>query len=182
MTRVHPSAGAASSATTSSSDHCGVGARSVWAVPAERISQLKISDVQTFTNLAAETQKNKRSTAERLYSQGLAQLSRDDYARALPYFEKAAEADPKFPLVHAMLARAWGQLGYKQKHQEEAKKAFDLSADLPRALRLLVEGEYHERVGKQEQAASVYHALFEPRNRCLQLAREDYAVARALHL
>ena len=76
-----------------------------FAVPAERISQLKISDVQTFTSLVAETQKNKRSSAERLYSQGLAQLSRDDYTRALPYFEKAAEADVNY-------AEAWYQAGY----------------------------------------------------------------------
>lgn len=76
-----------------------------FAVPAERISQLKISDVQTFTNLAAETQKNKRASAERLYSQGVAQLSRDDYARALPYFEKATDADPNY-------AEAWYQAGY----------------------------------------------------------------------
>lgn len=76
-----------------------------FAVPAERISQLKISDVQTFTTLAAETQKNKRSAAERLYSQGLAQLSRDDYARAVAYFEKATDADPNY-------AEAWYQAGY----------------------------------------------------------------------
>ena len=76
-----------------------------FAVPAERISQLKIADVQTFSSLVAETQKNKRSAAERLYSQGLAQLSRDDYARALPYFEKAAETDPNY-------AEAWYQAGY----------------------------------------------------------------------
>jgi len=76
-----------------------------FAVPAERISQLKITDVQTFAALASETQKNKRSAAERLYSQGLAQLSRDDYARAVPYFEKAVEADPNY-------AEAWYQLGY----------------------------------------------------------------------
>ena len=76
-----------------------------FAVPAERISQLKISDVQTFTSLVAETVKNKRSSAERLYSLGLAQLSRDDYTRALPYFEKAAEADVNY-------AEAWYQAGY----------------------------------------------------------------------
>ncbi|MEO6654464.1 MAG: trypsin-like peptidase domain-containing protein [Pyrinomonadaceae bacterium] len=76
-----------------------------FAVPAERISQLKISEIQTFSSLTAETQKNKRSSAERLYSQGLAQLSRDDYARALPYFEKAAEADGNY-------AEAWYQAGY----------------------------------------------------------------------
>ena len=43
-----------------------------FAVPSERISQLKVSEVQTFSSLASETQKNKRSAAERMYSQGLA--------------------------------------------------------------------------------------------------------------
>ncbi len=76
-----------------------------FAVPAERISALKVGEIQTFASLQAETQKNKRSSAERLYSQGLALLSRDDYARALPYFEKAVEADPNY-------AEAWYQAGY----------------------------------------------------------------------
>ena len=76
-----------------------------FAVPAERISQLKIGEIQTVSTLTAETQKNKRSTAEHFYSLGLAQLSRDDYARALPNFEKATEADPNY-------AEAWYQAGY----------------------------------------------------------------------
>lgn len=76
-----------------------------FAVPSERISQLKIGELQSFSTLAAETTKNKRSAAERLYSQGLAQLSRDDYARALPYFEKAVDIDANY-------AEAWYQAGY----------------------------------------------------------------------
>ncbi len=76
-----------------------------FAVPAERISQLRVNDLQSFSSLSAESQKNKRSSAERLYSQGLAQLSRDDYARALPYFEKAVETDPNY-------AESWYQAGY----------------------------------------------------------------------
>ena len=76
-----------------------------FAVPAERISQLRINDLQSFSSLSAESQKNKHSTAERLYSQGLAQLSRDDYARALQYFEKAVDADLNY-------AEAWYQAGY----------------------------------------------------------------------
>ena len=76
-----------------------------FAVPAERIGQLKINDLQSFSSLSAESQKNKHSAAERLYSQGVAQLSRDDYARALPYFEKATEADANY-------AEAWYQAGY----------------------------------------------------------------------
>src|ERR1035437_4521150 len=85
-----------------------------FAVPAERIAQLRVNDVQTFSSLATETQKNKRSAAERLYSQGLAQLALDDYSRALPYFEKAAETDPNY-------AEAWYQAGYcrSEEHTSE---------------------------------------------------------------
>jgi tetratricopeptide (TPR) repeat protein len=76
-----------------------------FAVPAERITQLRITELQTFSSLTAESQKNKRAAAERYYSQGLAQLSRDDYAKALPYFEKAVETDASY-------AEAWYQAGY----------------------------------------------------------------------
>jgi DNA-binding winged helix-turn-helix (wHTH) protein/tetratricopeptide (TPR) repeat protein len=99
--------------------------------------------------------------AARFYSLGVAKLRQFDALAAKDLLEQAAEADPKFSMVHAMLARAWAQLGYEQKHHEEAKTAFDLSTDLPRAQRLLVEGEYYESLGKQDQAASVYDALFE---------------------
>ncbi len=89
-----------------------------FAVPAERILQLKVTEVQTFSTLSAESQKNKRFLAERLYSQGLAQLSRDDYLRAVPYFEKAAETDPNY-------AEAWYQTGFSygalEKHAEALK-------------------------------------------------------------
>jgi tetratricopeptide (TPR) repeat protein len=99
--------------------------------------------------------------AARFYSLGATKLRQFDALAAKDLLEQAAEIDPKFSLVHAKLARAWSQLGYDQKYQEEAKKAFDLSTDLPRAQRLLVEGEYYESMGRQERAASVYHALFE---------------------
>ncbi len=76
-----------------------------FAVPAERISQLKVGELQTFMSFSSEAQRNKRSAAERLYSQGLAQLSRDDFTRAAALFEKAAETDPTY-------AEAWYQTGY----------------------------------------------------------------------
>lgn len=76
-----------------------------FAVPSERILQLKVSELQTVSSLSAVTQKNKRATAESLYSQGVAMLSRDDFQRALPFFEKAAETDPTY-------AEAWYQAGF----------------------------------------------------------------------
>jgi tetratricopeptide (TPR) repeat protein len=76
-----------------------------FAVPSERISQLKQTQLQTFASLTAETQKNKRSAAQSLYSQGLGILSRDEYARAVPFFEKAVDIDPNY-------AEAWYQAGF----------------------------------------------------------------------
>jgi tetratricopeptide (TPR) repeat protein len=76
-----------------------------FAVPSERISQLKIGELQTFAALNSASQQNKRSAAQSLYSQGLGILSRDDYARAVTFFEKAAEIDPNY-------AEAWYQAGF----------------------------------------------------------------------
>lgn len=76
-----------------------------FAVPSERILQLKVTELQTVSTLSAVTQKNKRAAAESLYSQGVALLSRDDFQRALPFFEKAAETDPGY-------AEAWYQAGF----------------------------------------------------------------------
>lgn len=76
-----------------------------FAVPAERIMQMRVGEAQSVSNLTAESTKSKRAVAERFYSQGVAQLSRDDYERALPYFERAAEMDPTY-------AEAWYQAGY----------------------------------------------------------------------
>lgn len=99
--------------------------------------------------------------AARFYALGVAKLREFDALAAKDLLEQAAKADPKFSLVHSMLAHAWADLGYQQKRREEAKTSLDLASDLPRAQRMLVEGEYYESLGKQEQAASVYRALFE---------------------
>jgi len=99
--------------------------------------------------------------AVRSYALGMGKLRQFDALGAKDLLIQAAEADPKFSLAHAMLARAWGQLGYEQKRREEAKRAFDLSTDLPRAQRMLVEGDYYESLGNHEKSGSIYNALFE---------------------
>lgn len=131
-----------------------------FAVPAERISQLKVGDAQTFSTLTAETQKNKHSTAERLYSQGVAQLSRDDYTRALPYFEKATEADANY-------AEAWYQAGYCYgvlgRHAEALKASRQAAKLRPEWSATYVNigassfalGQYKEAVDAYKQAAKL---------------------------
>jgi DNA-binding winged helix-turn-helix (wHTH) protein/tetratricopeptide (TPR) repeat protein/TolB-like protein len=96
----------------------------------------------------------------RLYTLGLAKLREFDASSAKELLQQAVEADPKFPLAHAMLARAWGQLGYEQNRRKEAKKALDLSSQLPRMYRLQIQGDYYETLADHEKAASAYRALF----------------------
>jgi len=99
--------------------------------------------------------------AARFYALGIARLRDFDALAAKDLLVQAARADPKFSLAHLMLARAWSQLGYEQKRKEEAKAALELSTDLPRTERLLVEGDYYESVADHEKAASAYRALHE---------------------
>jgi eukaryotic-like serine/threonine-protein kinase len=98
--------------------------------------------------------------AARLYTLGLAKLRDYDASAAKNLIEQAIKADPKFSLSHSMLARAWAQLGYEQKRKEEAKRALDLSANLPRVNQLQVEGDYYESLAQHDKAASTYQALF----------------------
>jgi tetratricopeptide (TPR) repeat protein len=99
--------------------------------------------------------------AARLYALGIARLRSFDVLAAKDLLEQVTKADPKFCLGHAMLAQAWSELGYEKNRRQEAKKALDLASDLPRAERMLVEGEYYESLGDQGNAASTYRVLFE---------------------
>lgn len=98
--------------------------------------------------------------AARCYALGLDKLRQFDALSAKDLFEQAIRADPKFPLSHSMLARAWNQLGYEQNRQQEAKAALALSTNLPRTDRMLVEGDYYESQANHAKASSTYRALF----------------------
>lgn len=102
-----------------------------FAVPSERILQLRVGELQSISNLTAETQKSKRSTAERYYSQGVAQLSRDDYAKALPYFEKAAELDQNYAEAWYQAGFCFGVLGRHTDALKASKQAAKLRPDWP---------------------------------------------------
>lgn len=99
--------------------------------------------------------------AARFYALGITKLREFDALEAKDLLIEATKADPKFPLAHLMLARAWNQLGYEQKRKDEAKIALDLSTGFPRVDRMQVEGDYYESLPDHEKAASSYRALFE---------------------
>jgi tetratricopeptide (TPR) repeat protein len=89
-----------------------------FAVPSERIAQLKPGPITTLTELTAGAKKSKRAAAERFYMQGLGFLSRDDWGRALPYFERAVDADPDYAEAWYQTAFCNGMLG---RHTEALK-------------------------------------------------------------
>ncbi len=51
-------------------------------------------------------------------------------------------------------------MGYDQKAQAEAKRAFDLSASLPREQHLWIEGHYDEAIHEGDKAVEVYRTLW----------------------
>jgi eukaryotic-like serine/threonine-protein kinase len=98
--------------------------------------------------------------AARLYSEGLAKLRKFDTLGARQSFEQSITIEPNFPLSHRSLAAAWDTLGYDQKSKAEAKKAFDLSADLPREQRLATEARYYVANFDWDKATDLYRTLF----------------------
>jgi eukaryotic-like serine/threonine-protein kinase len=98
--------------------------------------------------------------AARLYSEGLAHLRVFDALAARESLQKAIALQPDYAPSHSALASAWAALGYDENAKTEAKRAFELSTNLPRADRLLVEGRYYEMSKNWEKAIEIYRALF----------------------
>ena len=95
----------------------------------------------------------------RLYAEGLMRLRQFDALGARTSFEQAVNADPRFPLAHSALANTWSQLGYDGRARDVAARAFELSARLPRADRLLVEGTYRELSSAWKEAIAIWQTL-----------------------
>ena len=96
----------------------------------------------------------------RLYSEGLAKLRMFDALAARDLLSKAVAADPSHALSHFLLADSLFALGYESQAQAEAKKAVDLSHDLPRENQLLIEGRYRELCNDFSAAIETYSSLW----------------------
>jgi tetratricopeptide (TPR) repeat protein len=127
-----------------------------FAVPSERILQLKVSELQTVSSLTAETQKNKRSAAERYYSQGVAQLSRDDYSRAVAFFERATELDANYPEAWYQAGFCYGLLGRHQDALKASKNAARLRPEWAEAHVNIGASSY--QLGQFKEAVEAYKA------------------------
>ena len=97
--------------------------------------------------------------AARFYADGLARLRRLDFIEAHNLLQDAVRADPNYSLAHSALGLAWSALGYDARASAEAKAAFELSGNLSREERLLVEGQYRQLSYQWSLAAQIYKTL-----------------------
>jgi eukaryotic-like serine/threonine-protein kinase len=102
-----------------------------------------------------------KTETAKLYSEGLEKLRIFDAIGARTLLTRAVAAEPDYAPSHAAMATAWLQLGYDGQAVAEAKKAFDLSGNLSRPERLLVEGRYREVSRDWDRAIEIYRALFD---------------------
>ncbi|HSS78217.1 MAG TPA: tetratricopeptide repeat protein [Thermoanaerobaculia bacterium] len=98
--------------------------------------------------------------AARFYSEGMERLHLFDPVSARDLLTRAVAAEPGNALSHSALATAWSALGYDARARDEAKAAFDLSANLPREERLLVEGRYREVIQDWDRAIQTWWKLW----------------------
>jgi eukaryotic-like serine/threonine-protein kinase len=127
---------------------------------AELRSQLRIGGVSETEASAIRAGVSSNPEAARLYAEGLAKLRLFDALAARDVLERAVAADPGYARAHSALAAAWSALGYDAKAADEAKKAFDLSTNLPREDRLSIEGNYYEAVKDWPKAIDAYQRLW----------------------
>src|SRR6185437_1763179 len=113
-----------------------------FAIPSERIAQLDRS-AQTQTagmslgELVSATSRNKRARAVEFFRNGLTFLSKDDCQGALPYFQKAADADNGY-------AEAWAQMGFCHEKLGRHNEAIEASK---RAVNIRPSAESYFNIG-----------------------------------
>jgi len=91
-----------------------------FAIPSERIAQLQTTTPMSLADLIAVSGRNKHARAVQYFRDGLSFLSKDDCEKALPYFEKAVEADSSY-------ADAWAQSGFCHEKLGKHNEALDAS-------------------------------------------------------
>jgi eukaryotic-like serine/threonine-protein kinase len=128
-------------------------------VGADLRNRLGVGEVAAVDAEAVQASYPATPEAARLYAKGVSELRVMDSRAALPLLQQAIVVDPKFPLAHFALARAWQALGYDAKAEDEARIAFELSGNLSREDRLVVEGQYRGMAQDWKVAVQVYGTL-----------------------
>ncbi|HWE28084.1 MAG TPA: protein kinase, partial [Polyangia bacterium] len=98
--------------------------------------------------------------AARLYAQALVHRRASDSVGALTLVEQAIARDPKFALAHSVLGETLLDLGRDNEARAELERAGQLSTNLPREDRLLLEARWRAASYEWQKAIDLYRALF----------------------
>jgi len=120
------------------------------ALPQDVLKELKASSFQPSS---------KSIVALRDYDLGIA-LQRDGKnLEAQKQFEEATKEDPGFALAFSRLAETYSVLGYDSEAEQSAKKAVDLSPDLPEAEKYLISAIRSQATKNYPEAIKAYETL-----------------------
>lgn len=98
--------------------------------------------------------------AARLYAEALVHRRAADTVVARDLLLQALAHDPDYALAHSLLGDIYFDLGSDDKARAEAAKAFELSTNLPREDRLLLEARYHKANSDWPKAIELFRALY----------------------
>jgi DNA-binding winged helix-turn-helix (wHTH) protein/tetratricopeptide (TPR) repeat protein/TolB-like protein len=98
--------------------------------------------------------------AAHLYAEGLTRLRAFDSLGARDLLQRAAEVNPDSAVIHSALSLAWIGLGDDVKAREQAERAVQLSAALPKQERLAIEARAAEARKDWNRASEIYRSLW----------------------
>jgi eukaryotic-like serine/threonine-protein kinase len=98
--------------------------------------------------------------AMQLYAQGLERLHASDAPQAVDLLQRAVDADPGSPVIRSAFAQALEMLGYDARAVEQAEKAVELSASLPREERLGMQARLQAVRQEWDGASATYRTLW----------------------
>jgi eukaryotic-like serine/threonine-protein kinase len=120
------------------------------ALPENVIKELKASSFQPTSQSVI---------ALRDYNQGIGFQRDGKNLEAVKQFEAATQQDPSFALAFSKLAQTYSSLGYDDQAEQSAKRAEELSQNLPEAERYLIAAIHAQITRNFPQAIKAYENL-----------------------
>jgi eukaryotic-like serine/threonine-protein kinase len=120
------------------------------AVSSDVLKELKASSFQPTS---------KSVPALRDYTQGLQLLRDGKNLDAVKAFQDAVKADPQFALAFSKLGQTYSALGYDSEAEQSARRAVELSEDLPEAEKYLVSAIRYQVTKNFPEAIKAYENL-----------------------
>ena len=121
--------------------------------------QLGVPELSAEQAAALQAAKPASAEAALFYAEGRDKLRHFDAVGARKLLEKVVATDPDYPLGHLAMADVWTALGYDREARLAIRRAFKLSATLPREDRYLIMARHRESQQEWDKAFEAYQTL-----------------------